>query len=321
MKLKAFLGFLALLIVGSHPFSGIGAGKKPPAQKSWGYVSSGPVEVRRSPSKRKSARVRLERGALVPVFEFKPEKNPLWTRLRVVQPSTLEAQMGWVEFGQIEILPLDQIPSDATLLKQLDGVYLDDFTASRTQIARFLVRAGGRDPALVCFLGSPVLPQSRLQVFRRSKEGFVPGPYLEFPFSDMKAGITALEVRDLLGSGNECLVTHEPFHSGPEDRGVNLVIRHIEDGALKILWQAPLEHRNLASFPPRLRVLAPPEKNIGLAGTVTTGSVDFRPSGKVHEPVWRGKIEFFAVGREEPVETVTVEKVCAWDGEKFKPLR
>ena len=71
----------------------------------------------------------------------------------------------------------------------------------------------------------------------------------------------------------------------------------------------------------KVQTLAPPEKNIGLPGTVTKGEVEFRARGRISEPVWKGKVEFHALGREEPVDTLSLEKVCTWDGTKFAPLQ
>ncbi len=239
----------------------------------------------------------------------------------MVDLDTLTPRMGWVDSSDIQNIPLDQFPTDIELLKQLDGEYLDDFVSSHIEVARFLVRQGGQESALACILGSPKLPHSRLQIFRRSQGKFAADIFSEFPFSEIKAGIIAMEVLDLVGDGNECLVTHEPFDLLQEVRGVNLVIRRIGGGQFEKLWEAPLEYRNLASFPPRLQILKPPDKNIGAPGTVTTGTVNFLGRGIVREPLWKGKIEFHAFGREEPVESVSFEKVCGWDGKKFAPLK
>ena len=130
-----------------------------------------------------------------------------------------------------------------------------------------------------------------------------------------------MEARDLTGSGDDCLITREPFRLGPETRGVNLIIRRIEGHGFMILWTAPLESRNLASYPPKLQILQPPERNIGAAGTVTTGEVSFRQRGEVFEPAWKGKVEFYSVGSEKPLDTTTFEKVSPWDGTRFAPLK
>jgi hypothetical protein len=294
--------------------------KKPPVVTGWCYAAKGAVDVRAKASGRKTV-AHLGRGALVPAFEAKRKGSTTWTRVRAVEPASLTPQMGWIDTSQVETLPPKQFPSDAELLKLLGGAYLDDFTAAHTALARFLLPQGKGEPALVCFLGSPILPQARFQLFLRSQGKLVPGPYFEMPFADMKAGISSLEIRDLLGDGNDCIVTREAFASGPENQGVNLVIRRIEAGVFKTLWKAPVEYRNLASYPPRMQILAPPERNIGAPGTVTAGTVDFRLRGRVSEPVWKGKVEFHVVGREAPVETVPIEKVCPWDGKKFAPLQ
>lgn len=315
---RLILGFSACTLVAV----GLSAKEKASAKPTgWCYAFQGAVEVRPKTSASKAAVVRLGRGALAPVFEVKQAGGKSWTRIAAVDPAKLTAEMGWVISSQVEVLPASQFPTDAELLKLLGGAYLDDFVAAHTAVARFLVRQGAQEPALACFLGSPILPQARLQAFVRWRGKWAAGPYVEFPFSDMQAGITSLEIRDLLGDGNECLLTREAFNLGPQNAGVNLVIRRIEGGAFKKLWEAPVELHNLASFAPKLQILTPPERNIGAPGTVTKGDVEFRSRGRISEPLWKGKVEFFAFGREQPVETVTIEKLCPWDGMIFSPLR
>jgi hypothetical protein len=221
----------------------------------------------------------------------------------------------------MERIPTGRLPADGFILQQLGGAYLDDFTASHTEIGRWLLRQRALGACLVCLVASSVLPTAKLIAFLPIQGGFLAGPSLEFPLFDTPSGIIAAEVRDLRGDGNECLISREPFRTGPERRGTNLVIRAIEARTFKTLWEAPLEFRNLEAYPPKLRVLQPPEVNIGASGTVTTGDVSFRPQGKSYEPVWKGKVEFYGVGREQPIESVLIEKACPWDGEKFTPLR
>ena len=62
---------------------------------------------------------------------------------------------------------------------------------------------------------------------------------------------------------------------------------------------------------------------VKVAADVTTiGSAPkFRVRGKVSQPVWKGKVELYVFGREKPVQSVSIEKVCPWDGKKFAPLR
>ena len=320
--MKSCVTFAVILVASCLPLAlGVEVKEKElPEPIGWGYVRDGPVEIQKKPSERKPGLARLARGTLVSMFKTKSKAGTTWTRVRVVDVATLTPQTGWVDSGKIEVLPADQFPSDAYLLKRLGGAYLEDFTASHTEVARFVVRHGDEN-LLLCFLGSPILPQARLQVFRRAQGKYVPGPFLEFAFSEMQSGITSLEVRDLVGDENECVITHEPFNAGPENRGTRMMIRRIEGDTLKTLWEAPLAYRNLASFPPRLQVLEPRVNNIGSPGTVTTATVDFRPRGRVSEPVWKGKIDFYAVGREEPTESVSVEKGCPWNGSQFTRLR
>lgn len=313
--------FVLVIVVCSLALIGYGAKEgEAPKPTGWCYASRGPVDVRPKASDRRAAVARLGRGAVAPTFEVKDAGGKRWTRVQAVEPAKLTSVSGWVDLSQVEALPPSQFPTDAELLKLLGGTYLDDFTTAHTAVARFQVRQGASAPALVCFLGSPILPQARFQAFLPAEGKWAVGPYLEFAFADMEAAITRLEIRDLVGDGNECLLTREPFSFGPRNEGVNLVIRRIAAGAFQTLWQAPVEFRNLASFPPKLNMLAPPEKNIGAPGTVTKGDVDFRPQGRTSELVWKGKVEFYAFGREQPVETVPIEKTCAWDGTKFASL-
>jgi hypothetical protein len=296
--------------------------KKPAPTIAWGYAVRGvDIEARSIPSQRVRTALHLGRGALVAVIESKSRGNTAKTQVRAVNPESFEAVVGSVEASQIESEPLDQFPSDSQLLEQLGGPYLEDLTVSSTQIVRYVLRQDHRDFALICFIGSRVLPHARLQVFLKVGGKFVLGPSMEFASSEMQSAITSFEVLDLLGEGNECLVTHEPFSLQPDNSGVNMVIRRIEDGTLKTLWQAPIEFRNLASYPPRHQVLKPPEKNIGSAGTETTATVEFRSHGSRSEPAWKGKIDFYVIGRDKPLESITVEKVCPWDGSKFAALK
>ena len=241
--------------------------------------------------------------------------------LRITDLSTLNPVDGWVDISQAEIVPIDRFPSDGELLRQLGGEYQDDFTVSKVALARWLVKQGNSGTALFCFVASLVLPASRLVAFLPARGNFIRGASLEFPSADMKPGIVSAEVRDLLGDGIECLVTHEPFREGPEVLGMNIVIRRLERGNFRTLWSAPLESRNLSSFPPQLQVLQPLEKNAGAPGTVTKGDVEFQPRGNIYIPVWKATVEFFAVGQDKPLNSVKVTKACAWNGSEFEPLQ
>ena len=228
---------------------------------------------------------------------------------------------GWVEASRIEILPLDRFPSDHDLLDAMGGKYLEDFTAEYARIARHLARLGKQETALVCYVGTPFLGHTRIQVFELSDGKPVAGPYLEFPFSQIETGVTEIQFRDLLGNGEDLLITHEPFAHTMGARGADMVIRRIQGNGFEVLWQAPLELSNLASYAPHQDVLNPPVNNIGQPGTVTTATVEFRSTGRRSEPVWKGKISFYMVGREAPVQTLEVEKACPWNGDAFEPLQ
>jgi hypothetical protein len=317
-KVAALLG-LAVLLAATAKIPA--EEKKPPRPIGWCVARVDRLEVTPKPAGRKKVLARLGRGSLLAAYEVKRKDGRNWTRVSVVDPAKLTAEMGWIDSSRVETLPPSQFPDDAELLKLIGGTYLDDFAAAHTSIARYLVGREGGDPLLVCFLGSPIFPTARLQVFTRTQSGLTLGPYLECPFADMQSSIHDIAVRDLFGDGNECLITHHFFSIGPEQSGVNLVIRKISSGGFRILWEAPVELRNLAAYPPQILVLSPPEKNIGRAGTVTKGEVTFLRRGKVSEPVWKGKVEFYALGREEPVQTLPIEKVSAWDGSKFAPLK
>jgi hypothetical protein len=289
-------------------------------QKAWALVVKAPAEVYPRPSPGKKVLAHLGAGALMPAFDTKRSGGREWTQVRVMAPATLEVATGWTESSGLEKFPLDRYPTDAELESVLGGVYLQDAYARYTNIGRFLVHFGRKEPSLVCYIGSIFLPHTRLQIFESSGGKWVAGPYMEFLSTTMQPGVTEIEFRDLLGGGNDCLLTHEPFTHTFGSSGVNLVIRQIGPDGFKPLWQAPLELRNLTSFPAQIHILDPPEKNIGAPGTVTMGSVDFESNGRISEPVWKGKVEFHILGRDEPVNTVNVEKKCKWDGGQFAPL-
>ncbi len=316
-RLSAIACLLACLIAAS----GARAKGKSPVQLSWGRVVQGPAEVYRRASVSKKVLARLGSGALAAVFETKRSGGGDWAKVRVVLPTTLEVVSGWTEARRLENFPVSHFPADAELLKSLGGAFLEDFQAKYVQFARFLVRRANQEALLVCYFGSVFLPYTRLQAFVMSGGKWVAGPYLEFHFSQMQTGVSEIEVRDLVGDGNECLITREPFSEALGNRGVNMMIRRIEGGGFKVLWQAPVELRSLSSYLPRQEVLQPPEKNIGVPGTVTTATVDFQTTGRITEPVWKGKIEFHVLGREEPIDTVELNKICNWNGSEFIPVQ
>jgi len=241
--------------------------------------------------------------------------------LRVLDLATLTLADGWADSSQAEILPIERFPSDAEILRQLNIEPPGAFTSPSATLARWLVKQGDSGVALICFVAFFGLPESRLVAFLPAGGKYVRGPELEFPFSEMKPGVVSGEVRDLLGDGVECLITHEPFRQGPATFGVNLVIRRLEHGSFSSLWKAPLESQNLGVFPPRVQILRPLEKNAGAPGTVTKAEVEFERRGNISAPVWKATVEFFAPGQDKPIDSVKVTKVCAWNGSEFEPVQ
>jgi hypothetical protein len=288
---------------------------------AWCYVHEGPLKLERKAIGRRTTSLSLDRGALVAVLRTESKNGRKRALVRATDLSTLNPIDGWVNASHAEIVPLDRFPSDQELLRQLGSEYQDDFTASKVKISRWLVKEGNSGTALVCWLASVALPVSRLVAFLPAQGSFTRGPWLEFPFSEMKPGIVSCEVRDLLGDGIECLITHEPFRKGPEVLGVNIVIRRLEGGNFRTLWSAPLESRNLEIFPSQPQIRHPLEKNVGAPGTVTKAEVEFQQRGKVYEPVWKATVEFFTVGQDKPLNSVRVTKVCAWNGSEFEVLQ
>jgi hypothetical protein len=137
----------------------------------------------------------------------------------------------------------------------------------------------------------------------------------------MKSPIASLEARDLAGDGNEYIVTREPYTSGLQYSGMDLVLRRLEGSQLKTVLKIPVAVKNFASYPPRLEIFEPEEANIGRPGTHTEGDVEFRARGALTDIVWKGEINFHALGREKPLETIPLERVWRWDGAQFKPAR
>jgi hypothetical protein len=288
---------------------------------AWCYVHEGPLELERKAIGRRTTSLSLDRGALLLVLRTESKNGRVRALVRVTDLSTLNPIDGWVDASHAEIVPLDRFPSDQELLRQLGSEYQDDFAASKAKVARWLVKEGNSGTALVCWVASVALPVSRLVAFLPAQGNFARGPWLEFPFSEMKPGIVSCEVRDLLGDGIECLITHEPFRKGPEVLGVNLVIRRLEGGNFRTLWSAPLESRNLEIFPSQRQIRQPLEKNVGAPGTVTRAEVEFQQRGNITIPVWKATVEFFAVGQDNPLNSVRVTKACAWNGFEFEALQ
>jgi hypothetical protein len=263
----------------------------------------------------------LPRGALLPAFRTKVKHGATFAQVGALNLNTGNSELGWIEINAGDLRPPESYPPDGELLRLLGVPYLDDFTAQHTDIARFLVRQPQGPPALLCYVLTMPLSMGKLVIFTPSQGKYLPGAAVSIPIGDMKAGITSLEVRDLIGDGSDCVVTKEPFREQAQTFGTDLRIRRIADGEFQLLWQAPIKFENLSQYSPKMQILQPPEKNIGAPGTVTSGDVTFRPSGKGQEPVWKGKVEFFVFGRDKALDSVNIEKACPWTGQGFAPLR
>jgi hypothetical protein len=322
-----FQTLVVLLVVGvALPVTGAAKQKKPtephPAVPiGWLDLHAGSRTMSVSEEDFQKASRKLARGALLPVFKTKEKHGAQIAQVGALDFATGISELGWVEIDSADLKPAESYPVDSELLRTLGAPYLDDFTAGHTDISRFLVRQTQGPPALLCYVVTMPLSMAKLVIFTPSQGKFLPGAALNILISDMQAGITSLEVRDLLGDGSDCVISKEPFREQAQTFGTNLRIRKIANGQFQVLWQAPTEFQNLSQYSPKMQILQPPEKNIGELGTLTTGEVTFRPSGKGQEPVWKGKVEFFVFGRDKAVDTVNIEKACPWDGQEFAPLR
>jgi hypothetical protein len=313
------MALLAILILARGSMA-----QQPPAKAAlkpdpikWCHVTKDVVEVRSKPGGGEKSVVKLTRGALVPAYASKKAGKSEWLRVVVVDPALMEPRSGWVDPAEVEVAEAAEFPHDDKILALSGAPFVEDFAAENTAVARFILRTKDAGPVLVCYLGTVVLPQTRLQVFFKAPGRFKAGPSLDFPFSEMKSALTSLEVRDLVGDGNEFLITREPYQAGPQNLGVNMVIRRMEGNNFKTIWKAPISAKNFASYPPRLDILDPAEANIGRPGTDTKSEVEFRARGSLTDIVWKGEVNFHALGREKPLETIPLERTWSWDGAQF----
>jgi hypothetical protein len=296
-------------------------GPQPAAPIGWLDLHAGSRNLSVSEGDLRKASRSLERGALLPVFKTKGKRGVTFAQVGALNFDTGASEIGWVEIDSSDLKPPDSYPSNDELLRLLGAPYLDDFAAAHTNIARFLVHQGQGPPALLCYLVTAPLSMAKLAIFTLHDGKYLPGEALNFPLSEMQAGVTFLEIRNLAGDGSDCVISHEPFHELTQTYGVNLRIRKIADGQFQLIWQAPIEFKNFSQYSAKIQILRPPEENIGAPGTVTTAAVTFRAIGKGQEPFWKGKVEFFVFGRDSAVDSVNIEKACPWDGKKFLPLR
>ncbi len=296
--------------------------REPPTPIGWLHLPQGSESFSVPEPDLQKAKRKIPRGALVPVYKTKEKGGTTFAQVKAVHFETGTAEMGWVQIKPADIKPAEAYPLDSDLLKQLGPPYLDDFTAAHTDIARYLVRQAQGPPALLCYMSTAPLSMARLVIFTPSERGkYVAGATVNFVIGEMQPGITSLEVRDLVGDGSDFAISKEPFREQAETYGTNIVVRKIANGSFQIVWQAPTEFHNLSEYSPKMQILQPPEKNIGAPGTVTKGEVTYRAQGSGQEPVWKGKVDFFVFGREKPLDSLNIEKACAWDGKEFAPLK
>jgi hypothetical protein len=319
MKLRALVLILTLALAGTLG----NAAENPlkPGPIKWCYAAKEGVEVHSKAGGSDKPVVKLTRGALLPAYATKKSGQMEWLQVVVVDPGLLTQRSGWVNPADVEVLDAAEFPHDDKLLALSGAPFVEDFAAENTAVARYLLRTKDAGSVLVCYFGTVVLPQTRLQVFIKVNGRFKIGTSFDFPFSEMKSAITSLEARDLVGDGNDFLVTREPFHAGPMNVGVDLVLRRMSGNQLNTVWKAPIEAKNFASYPPRLDIQDPVEANIGRPGTDTKGVIVFRPRGSLTDIAWKGEVNFHALGREKPLETIPLERLWSWDGVRFSPRR
>jgi hypothetical protein len=287
----------------------------------WLYLHDGPRDFSVSKEDLQKSTRPLPQGSLVPVFKTKEQHGGTYGRVAALNLETGLAELGWVKIDPAELKPQTSFPPDDDLTPLLGTPYLDDVTAKHTDMARFLVHQAQGPDVLVCYVLTAQLSMAELVTYTSSEGKLSLGASLNIPMTEMSNGITSLEIRDLVGDGSDCIISKENFRDLADTSGRNLVIRRIVDGQFQTVWQAPIKFKNLSQYNAKLQILHPPEKNIGAPGTVTTGAVTYRPSGKGQIPLWKGKVEFFIINREKALDSVTIEKACPWDGNEFTPLR
>jgi hypothetical protein len=293
---------------------------EPPAPIGWLHLPEGTQSFSVPEPDLQKATRKLPRGVVLPVFKTKEKHGTTFAQMKALNFESGKMELGWVRVSPSDIQPASTYPFDSDLLKLLGAPYLDDFTAGHTDIARYLVRQAQGPPALLCYVLTAPLSMAKLVVFTPQQGKYLPGGALNIVVGEMQPGITALEVRDLVGDGSDSVISTEPFREQVETYGKNVVIRKIAGGNFRIIWQAPMEYHNLSEYSAKMQILQPPEKNIGAPGTVTKGEVTYRRQGAGQEPVWKGKVDFFVAGREKPLDSLNIEKACAWDGKEFVPL-
>jgi hypothetical protein len=314
----------ALLMAGLLPWTVPAKEKKetgPVLPIGWLYLRDGSRDFSVSEQDLQKSIRHLPQGSLVPVFMTKEKHGDTYGRVATLNLGTGRAELGWVKIDPAELKPQKAYPPDSDLVPLLGAPYLDDVVAQHTDMARFLLRQTQGPELLLCYVLTAQLSMAKLVIFTSSQGKFSPGDSLNIPMTELQSGMTSIEIRDLVGDENACIIGKENFRDLADTYGTNLIIRRIVDGNFQTLWQAPIKYKNLSQYNAKLQIFKPPEKNIGAPGTVTTGEVTYRPNGNGQMPVWKGKIEFFVINREKALDSVTIEKACPWDGNEFTPLR
>ena len=322
-------GFIVALLVGGWILSATEVGlraKKPLEIIGWAYVKTSGVQLRRKHKESSRPLLKLGRGAVLPVFRIHSKNGPRWFAAAGVILEEATPIRGWISEDQVEFLGHDAVPGDASVLAQMGRPFSDDRISASAQVARTFWQAEGSWKALVVTASSPWLPAPMSRVFENVGGRYVPAPEArQFSSPDFSAdggtGIEFMEVLDLVGDGQECLVTVEGVREAPKTEGRRLVIRRFTGGKVEKIWDAPTEVSNLGSYPGKLEIRQPPELNIGKPATVTRGEVEFisRPQGGFLFR-WEGEIEFYLLGRDAPVETIPLKKSFAWNGREFSAV-
>jgi hypothetical protein len=284
-------------------------------------VNDGPRDFTGTNDEFRKVKRKIPQGSLVPVFKTKEKDGKTYARIASLNLETGSSETGWVQATTAELKPGDAFPPDDNLLPKLGNPYLDDVVANHTDMGRFLVHQPQGGDLLLGYVVTEQLMMAKLVVFIPSDGKYTPGASINIPMAEAQNGIYSLEIRDLVGDGNDCLISKEDFRNLTDTSGKNLVIRRIVEGQFQTVWQAPIKFKNLSQYNPELHILQPPESNIGAPGTVTTGEVTFKPAGKGQTPVWNGKVDFFVINHEKALDSVSIEKVCPWNGSEFAPIR
>jgi hypothetical protein len=315
---------LLLAVLSTLPTAVAGKEKPPPEPKrpiGWLHLDDDTHKFSASEDDFQRVRRKLAMGLLLPVYKTKERSGAHLAQVRIVNLEQGKTELGWTEAKLDDIKPTEFYPTDDDLLRLLGPEYYDDSVTSQTDIARYLVRQPRGAPVLLCYVMTAPYSLAKLVVYAPNPIKLAATSMVSVPISEIEAGISSIEIRDLLGNGTDCIVMNQHFRDQAQTLGVQMFIRRIVDGKLQDLWQAPTRYKNLSEYGARVDILQPPERNIGMPGTVTTGEVTFVANGKMREPHWKGKVDFYVIGREKVFDSVDIDKTCPWNGQTFAPLK